>query len=371
MSSLSRRERVPALFFLSPPVHFARKILRFEFIQKARNVTLVRITVTLFLHRPHAIFLALAAFTFLVPHAWTAEPPAAQNGMEVVALGTGGPGATGRASSGYIVSFNGAPRILIDAGGGTFARVSELHLSLEAMDLALFTHLHIDHCADFPAICKARGVVHNGPYTFHVFGPIGAGQYPSVSQWLKLLFGKDGAFAYQPDFNGHETFVPTDLTLDLAKAPAKIYEQEGIQISAVATHHGDCPSVAYRVNYEGASVTFSGDLDVSALPNLVKLAANTDLLVANAVVLDPPGSPEILYELHSPPAAIGEAARDGHVKRLLLSHITPAIERNLKSVKDSIGRSYLGPIEVAEDKARYLVPPLSVKLVSPEPQGKR
>jgi len=104
-------------------------------------------------------------------------------------------------------------------------------------------------------------------------------------------------------------------------------------------------------------VTFSGDLDASALPNLVKLAMNTDLLIVNTVVLDPPDSAKILYALHSPPAAIGEAARDAKAKRVLLSHIGPQIERNLKSVEASIGRSYAGPLEMAEDKGRYRVTP--------------
>jgi ribonuclease BN (tRNA processing enzyme) len=297
----------------------------------------------------------LAALTFLCSATTAADSPPPNKGMEVVALGTGGPAATGRASSGFMILLNGTPRLLVDAGGGTFARVSELRLPLDDLDIVLLTHLHIDHCADVPAIFKARGIVHEGPYTFHLFGPAGAGAYPSVSQWLKLLFGKDGAFAYQPDFNDHETFIPTDLTRDLSKPPAIIYEEDGIQISSVATHHGDCPSVAYRVNYAGASVTFSGDLDVSALPNLAKLAANTDLLIVNAVVLDPPDSPEILYELHSPPKAIGEAAHEAGAKRVLLSHIGPAIERHLASVKASIARSYSGPVEMAEDKARYPV----------------
>jgi ribonuclease BN (tRNA processing enzyme) len=303
----------------------------------------------------YPILAGFAAFTFLFPTTWAADSPTPRKSMEVLAPGTGGPAATGRASSGFMVLLDGAPRLLVDAGGGTFARASELRLPLEDMDLVLLTHLHIDHCADVPAFFKARGIIHNGPYTFRVFGPAGAGPYPSVSQWLKLLFGKDGAFAYQPDFNDRETFVPTDLTRDLAKPPAIIYEEDALQISAVATHHGDCPSVAYRVNYAGASVTFSGDLDASALPNLAKLAANTDLLIVNAVVLDPPDSPEILYELHSPPVAIGETARQAGVKRVLLSHIGPAIERSLKAVKASIGRSYLGPVEMAEDKSRYSV----------------
>ena len=303
------------------------------------------------------ILAGLAALPCLFPAARAAESPAPRQGMEVVALGTGGPAATGRASSGFMILLNGAPRLVVDAGGGTFARVSELRLPLEDLDIVLLTHLHIDHCADVPAFFKARGIIHRGPYTFHVFGPAGAGPYPSVSQWLKLLFGKDGAFAYQPDFNDRETLMPTDLTRDLSKPPAVIYQKDALQISAVATHHGDCPSVAYRVDYAGASVTFSGDLDASALPNLARLATHTDLLIVNAVVLDPPDSPEILYELHSPPAAIGEAARDAGVKRVLLSHIGPAIEKHLASVKASIGRTYSGPVEMAEDKSRYSVSP--------------
>jgi ribonuclease BN (tRNA processing enzyme) len=228
---------------------------------------------------------SLAALALLSFATSAAESPAPPKSLEVVALGTGGPAATGRASSGFMVLLNGTPRMIVDAGGGTFARVSELRLSLEDVDIILLTHLHIDHCADVPALIKARGIAHSGPYTFHVFGPSGAGPYPSVSQWLKLLFGQGGAFAYQPDFNSQETFIPRDLTRDLSQPPAAIYEEDGLQISAVATHHGDCPSVAYRVNYAGASVTFSGDLDASALPNLARLAANADLLIVNAVVL--------------------------------------------------------------------------------------
>jgi len=299
----------------------------------------------------------LTALTWLYSSARAADTPPPRKTMEVVALGTGGPAATGRASSGFMVLLNGTPRLLVDAGGGTFARASEMRLPLADLDLVLLTHLHIDHCADVPAFFKARGILHDGPYTFHVFGPEGSGQFPAVSQWLKLLFGKDGAFAYQPDFNDHETLIPTDLTRDLTKPPVTIYEEGPLQISAVATHHGDCPSVAYRIDYAGASVTFSGDLDASALPNLAKLAANTDLLIVNAVVLDPPGSPEILYTLHSPPAAIGQTARDAHAKRVLLSHIGPAIERNLPSVKASIARAYSGPVDMAQDKSRYLLSP--------------
>jgi hypothetical protein len=69
----------------------------------------------------------------------------------------------------------------------------------------------------------------------------------------------------------------------------------------IATHH-DCRSVAYRIAYKGVAPVLSGDMDASALPNLVRLAKGADLLIFNCAALDPPESPSQLYELHTPPS---------------------------------------------------------------------
>jgi ribonuclease BN (tRNA processing enzyme) len=61
-----------------------------------------------------------------------------------------------------------------------------------------------------------------------------------------------------------------------------------------------------------------------------------------------------LYTLHTPPRAIGELARDAGVHRLLLSHISPAVEENQQAVLESIKRSYQGPVSLAADRTRVL-----------------
>jgi ribonuclease BN (tRNA processing enzyme) len=73
----------------------------------------------------------------------------------------------------------------------------------------------------------------------------------------------------------------------------------------IATHHGDCPSVAYRISNKGVVAVFSGDMDASALPNLVQLAKNADLLIFNCAVPDPPELPSQLYDLHIPTGRLG------------------------------------------------------------------
>jgi ribonuclease BN (tRNA processing enzyme) len=126
-------------------------------------------------------------------------------------------------------------------------------------------------------------------------------------------------------------------------------------IEEIATHHGDCPSVAYRITYKGVALVYSGDMDASALPNLVRLAQNADLLIFNCAVLDPPQSPEQLYDLHTPPRKIGEAARHSGVKSLLLSHTAPDVESRETAVRKSIRMSYGGPVAFATDRLRVRV----------------
>ena len=296
--------------------------------------------------------LVLVVVVLLPAYLWAApEKPA----LEVVVLGSGGPRAFGRAGSSFIVLVEGVPRILVDAGPGAFLRIGELDIDLEKIDMVLLTHLHIDHSGDLAAFFNARALTSDGPITYRVFGPDGAGLFPKTSRFVDLLVGERGAFAYQKTFGAPETFTVRDLAISLDSPRMKIVNEGGLVVEEIATHHGDCPSVAYRITYKGVAVVFSGDMDASALPNLVQLAKNADLLIFNCAVLDPPGSPSQLYDLHTPPRKIGEAAHESGVKSLLLSHLAPDVEGQKAAVRKSIRASYTGPVAFASDKLRVPV----------------
>jgi len=273
--------------------------------------------------------------------------------LGLVVLGSGGPRPFGRAGSSYIVEINGTPRILVDAGPGTFLRVGELKLGLDQVDTLLLTHLHIDHTGDLPGFFNARALTaHASAIQLTVFGPAGSGVFPSTTRFLNLLFEKGGAWEYQKTFGADEAIHGVDLRVDLNSPMSRIVDVNGIRITAIATHHGDCPSVAYRVDDDKESIAFSGDMDASAVPNLVRLAKGCSLLVFHCAVLDPPNSPSHLYSLHTPPQRIGEAARDAGAQRLLLSHIAPDVEEASRTVLRSIRASYKGPVSFAHDKMR-------------------
>ena len=318
-------------------------------------------------------FLA-AAGALGLPAAWAQQPaasaPAAPDTpppLELVVLGSGGPGATGRAGASYVVLVDGVPRILVDAGPGSFARLGEAKLSLAKTDIVLLTHLHIDHVGELPGLFKARAVSSRGAIAFKVFGPDGrrgkgqgdkaSATFPSTTRLVDLLFGKQGAFGYLRDFSAPMTIQATDITTPPTPTaqPRKILSEGGLEISAIAGHHRDAPAVIYRIDYVGKSITFTGDIDADGLPGLRRIAQGTEVLVFNSVVLDPPGSPPVLYTLHTPPKAIGEMAGASGTRMLLLSHLSPTMDAAHDAIEASIAQGYKGTTVFVRDGMR-LVP---------------
>ncbi|MGM9482208.1 MBL fold metallo-hydrolase [Roseateles sp. NT4] len=303
-----------------------------------------------------ALLLLLLASLAMTARAQTPQPA-----LELVVLGSGGPGATGRAGSSHVVLVDGVPRILVDAGPGSFARLGEAKLALNKLDLILLTHLHADHAGELPGLVKARAVSSGRPITLKIFGPAAQrarqrddADFPSTRRFVELLFGRQGAFGYLRDFSAPLTFQVTDIAAS-TKQPRVLLNEDGLRVTAIAGHHRDAPAVIYRVDHGGKSLTFSGDIDPAGHAALRRLAADTSLLVVNSVVLDPPDSPPVLYTLHTAPTQTGEIAADVRAGQLLLAHLSPAVDGRRDAVQAAIRQHYAGPMTWAED-GLHLVP---------------
>jgi ribonuclease BN (tRNA processing enzyme) len=271
--------------------------------------------------------------------------------FELVVLGSGGPRGFGRAASSYLVVVDGVARVLVDVGPGAFVRLGEMGVDFKALDTVLLTHLHIDHAGDLAGFVKSRDLTYDEPLTFRVFGPAGEGVYPSTTAFVDRLFGKSGAFAYLPGFRNELGLSVVDLPASPLAPVQEVLKNGDLRVTSIAVDHDDVPAVAYRIEHAGHALVVSGDL-ASKNDNLTRLAANADLLVYDTAVVDPPGSPSKLYDLHTAPRRIGEVAAAAHVRRLVLSHIPPSVEANKDAVLRSVAAGYRGPTLFAEDCLR-------------------
>lgn len=300
--------------------------------------------------------------------------------LSLMVLGSGGPlPPAGRASSSYLIFTDGQARVLIDAGGGAFQRFATSGANIKDLDIVLLSHLHVDHTADLSAFIKAiffqkRAAEEKREAAIQFFGPGSNNvtfanskitQYPSTREYVDAHYHPHtGIERYLNGFTqalsaGRFAYETHNISSDLKKPAHTILEKDGLTIKAVAVTHGPAPSLAYRIEYKGKSIVYSGDSN-SQTDNLINLAIGADLFVYDTAIMDNipdiKKNPEdkLFYALHTTPSRMGEIARQTGVSRLLLSHITPITQPRLNEVKELIEKQgYKGNIVVAEDLKVY------------------
>jgi len=270
-------------------------------------------------------------------------------GVWLQVLGSGGPELNDRrASSGYLVWFDGRARILVDMGPGSMLRYEQSGARVEDLDVVLLTHLHVDHSADLPALIKAAFFTER-KRDLPIYGPTGNARFPDTVAFVQSLFAAPaGAYRYLSGYlTGEEAFHLLPHNVSIAEMTVQpVMAQRDFKITGVPVHHGPIPALAWRVDIAGRALAFSGDMngDNHTLP---KLAAGVDLLVAhNAVPQDAKG---VERNLHMPPSVIGEIAAEAKVKQLVLSHRMKRTLGREAETKREIRKHYAGPLALAED----------------------
>jgi len=309
-----------------------------------------------------------------------------KGGFSVVVLGSGGPAAmpVGRASSGYLIMIENKPRILLDAGGGTYQRLAETGINIKDIEIILMTHLHVDHTADIPAMIKtaffharAAGMLREEPFKF--FGPATttaspAVPYPSSTDFLDGIYGASGVYRYLNGFTGaiqagsfnrSVTDLPFSFKLSANADPTdpnplerhEIYNDGmGLVIESIGVKHANVPAVAYRISYGGKSIVYSGDTN-SETANMATIAENTDILFYDTAIMDSVPDCSItpaFCALHTKPVRIGEIAAMANPRLLVLTHLTGFTLPNLDEIEDIVkDQGYEGKIDIASDLKVY------------------
>lgn len=277
-------------------------------------------------------------------------------GIAAQVLGSGGPELQDkRAMSSYLVWENGQARVLVDAGGGSALRFGESGAQTSQLEVLLFTHLHVDHSADFPALIKSSWF-EDRKTALPIYGPPGNEYFPATTEFVSGFFGDRGVYRYLsellvPGEEGSYKIEPHDVVA--GSAPVAVFRNGNISASAVHVVHGGVPALAWRIEAGGKVIVFSGDTNGEG-EGLVRLASNADLFIAHNAV--PEGATGIERRLHMPPSVIGQIAADAHVKYLVLSHRMLRTLGKEEQTLSEIKKRYSGPVKFANDLDCFPLP---------------
>ena len=292
-----------------------------------------------------------------------AEQPAAcpVEGAALQVLGSGGPIAEAtpggpRAGTSYLLWIDGEPRLLIDAGAGSFLRFAEAGGRIATLDAVLLTHLHADHAGDLAGIFNTGGFEQR-LRPLPVIGPDASTRFPGTGEFLARLLAKDrGAFAYNGGYLDGSEDKPLLEARDIVTAegegaPVVIQLSDDLMVEAIPVMHGPVPALGYAITARGVRFVVTGDQNAFSQRFASHLAGSRpSVLFAHHVINGEPGQPR---GLHRTPAEIGTLAGEIAPERLVLTH---NMARSLSRIEDSlaaIAQSYAGPVSVAADLDCY------------------
>jgi ribonuclease BN (tRNA processing enzyme) len=266
----------------------------------------------------------------------------AGNPVAVQVLGSGAPGfVKDRANTSYLLWAGNQAKILVDAGGGAYVRFGQAGAKFPDLSMILVSHLHPDHSSDLP------GVLWSGRMSredrLPIVGPSGNEAAPAFNDFLTKLFDpKTGPWAILSSVVATGPGVKLDpMVVDVTKQePTTVYDKGGIKVTALGIPHGNLPTLAYRVETQGATVVFSSDQN-GTNPRFPDFAKGADILVLHLAIGVGANNPN-----QALPSVVGTMAQRAAPKRLILSHIA---NFDLDAAVADVKKNYSGPLTVAAD----------------------
>lgn len=274
------------------------------------------------------------------------------DGLAVQVLGSGGPVAeASRAATSYLIRVDSVPRLLVDAGSGSFLRFAESGARVATLDAILLTHLHGDHAGDLVDVLNSGGFEQRDrPLT--IVGPDAAARFPAIDHFLTQLIGiGDGAFAYLGGYGdgseGKAMLDPQVVTTAQGTAPPARFSFGDLTVTARPVHHGPVPSLGYEIGWQGRRLVITGDQSMASDGFAEGLrGSNPHLLLAHHVIPMGDGQPR---GLHRDPQSLGELAAGVGAGRMVLTHNMNRSLARLDEGLAAIRTSYDGPVHVAFD----------------------
>jgi ribonuclease Z len=312
---------------------------------------------------------------------------ATNTGMRVILLGTGSPLFDKNRTRPCSAVIAGGRILIFDAGLCASRQFGIGKLSWEKLDAVFLTHVHDDHFAGLGQLILDRWMqcsLEKKSIPLEVYGPYGtAGVVNGFSEAYKYqnLIRSNAVFGYP--LSG-SSGVAREVVLD-GMGKALLYDTNGLRVYAFLVDHSNpfakenvpFTAFAYRVEYRGRAVVFSGDYRGDSLitrQNLELHSMGADVLVMemypkfitdNALVAmkdlglnDYARQLQIASAHHATDIDGAQIAQKARVKKLVFNHLIPTDYFIKRQMQRHVGEYYKGEAVVSEDFMEINLPPM-------------
>ncbi|RNE49694.1 MBL fold metallo-hydrolase [Corynebacterium alimapuense] len=255
--------------------------------------------------------------------------------MKVTILGSSGSvSSPTNPASGYLVSTENSPSLLVDIGPGVMAKLQELQDPCEAH--VAFSHLHADHCLDFPSLLVWR--------RFHPTAP---------AKSRNLCFGPTTTPVHLGRLSSSSPDEVDDMSDTFAFDSWQVGQPQIIDRLTVtpfpAVHPIESYSLRIQEHTTNKVVAYSGDSGWT--DSLIECAKDADVFMCEATW----GAGNGTYppEMHLSGAEAGRIARLAGARSLVLIHIPPWGDPN--GAVAAARTEFDGPVTIGESGLEIIV----------------
>ena len=273
--------------------------------------------------------------------------------IEIILTGTGSPMVDPNRAGPSTLVIAGGQTFLVDCGRGVLMRAAAVGVGAANLTAVLLTHLHSDHITDLSDVITTRWINSFGPAPLPIIGP--PGTRAVVEATLAAL---------APDISyriGHHADItaPPEVTVH-EYAAGQVWDNGGVVITAAPTDHRPVePTIAFRIEFGGASVVLAGD--TVPCDSLDELARGANALVHTVIRKDlvelvPVQRLKDILDYHSSVEQAAATATRAGVDTLVLTHYVPPLAAGQEDQWRALAaEEFSGRVELGDDLLRVSV----------------
>jgi ribonuclease Z len=273
--------------------------------------------------------------------------------IDITLTGTGSPMVDPNRAGPSTLVAAGDQTFLVDCGRGVLMRAAAVGVGAANLTALLLTHLHSDHITDLSDVITTRWVTSLAPAPLPIIGPPGTravveATLAALAPDISYRIGHHADITAPPEISVHEY------------AAGQVWDSGGVVITAAPTDHRPVePTIAFRIEFGGASVVLAGD--TVPCDSLDELARGANALVHTVIRADlveqiPVQRLRDILDYHSSvQQAAATAARAG-VDTLVLTHYVPPLVAGQEEQWRALAAGeFNGRVELGDDLLRVSV----------------